>query len=148
MGNYDVLGSLTKNKEFRSLGSRFCSLLLLAKGNIRGLAYKMIYTCHVAVSDKVMVENIIMIGSIMNIITLGTCFLGGSDIAIKGGAPIILKRSSPNFMVEDSYTETCSIRRIATKVAIHAFKLFKMAFLGHTTITRYGRITKVDIKMT
>jgi hypothetical protein len=52
----DLLGGLTSNHEFRSIGGRFYSLLLLAKRNDRCLVDKMDNATHGSTSDKVMIE--------------------------------------------------------------------------------------------
>jgi hypothetical protein len=56
----DFLGNLPSNHEFGSIGGRFYSLLLLAKGNTRCLVDKM---DNASTSDKVMAEIVILVGS-------------------------------------------------------------------------------------
>jgi hypothetical protein len=58
-----LLGSLTSNNEFRSIGGRFFGLLILAKGNDRCLVDKMNNALHGSTGDKVMVEDGILVGS-------------------------------------------------------------------------------------
>jgi hypothetical protein len=140
----DLLGSLASNHEFRSIGSRYYSLLLLAKGNNRGLVDKINDTRHGSDSDKVMVEISILVSSGTHLFTSGYGLVRRkflSDITINRVGPIILFRSSKGFMVWDFDTETCSIRRIATKVAIHTFESFEMALTGRTAITRHSSNT-------
>jgi hypothetical protein len=133
-----LLGGLTSNhKSVRSIGGRFYSLLLLAKGNTRCLVDKMNKARHGSTCDKLTVEIGILVGSSTHKLNSSyrldrTEFFSGFTINIV--ALVILNRGSHTFMVRDSIIETCSTRKIATKVAVPAFKPIKMALMRRTTI--------------
>jgi hypothetical protein len=137
-----LLGGLTINNEFRSIGGRLYGLLLLAKGNDRCLVDKMNDARHGSTFDKVMVEVVILVGSSTFKLTSSNRLVRRKflhDITINREALVLLNRGSHTFMVRDFNTKTYSTRRSATKVAVHAIKLIEMALTRRTTRRRHGR---------